>query len=45
MDSPYFDPIKWRLLPGAPADIVEEFTAYEAAEQEETAAPEYKPEA
>lgn len=28
VDSPYFDPINWRLLPGAPKEVVREYKAY-----------------
>lgn len=43
MDSPYFDPIAWRLLPGAPDDVVAEFEEHQAAATEAESAPDFKP--
>lgn len=39
VDSPYFvaDPGNWHLKPGAPQDIVDEFTAYMVAMEPPTA--------
>lgn len=31
VDSPYFDIVNWRLLPGAPKEVVREFKAFQRA--------------